>query len=113
VLIQPKQLKDLVLKSNTVTEEKMADAEVYARNADTSIYEALIEKNFISDEQLGAMVAEYLKMPFVVLSKRTIPKEVLQIVPERVARKQKAIPFAKDANGVWIAMAEKGLADVI
>jgi len=65
----------------------------------------LLAKELISDENLGKLIAENLKLPFVSLTKVTIPTEMLHIVPEIVARNSKVIAFAKDKNGLKIAMA--------
>jgi type IV pilus assembly protein PilB len=52
------------------------------------------------------LIANYLKYPFVTLSQLTIAEGVYRIVPERLARKYKAIVFAKDQDGVKLATAD-------
>ncbi|OGH06749.1 MAG: hypothetical protein A2171_01820, partial [Candidatus Levybacteria bacterium RBG_13_35_9] len=56
-----------------------------------------------SDENLGILIADFLKYPFISLAKSTIPENVFKIVPERIARKHKLIAFAKDAEGIKLA----------
>ena len=65
----------------------------------------LLAKELISDENLGKLIAENLKLPFVSLTKVTIPTEMLHIVPEIVARKSKIIAFERNSAGLKVAMA--------
>ena len=104
MIITDEELKTLVLKKNLISEKGVTSIFEYIKNSDTTFYDALIEKNVVSDENLGILIADYLKIPFVVLSKMSIPEEVLRIVPERIARKHKIIPFYKDTKNVKVAL---------
>lgn len=106
MLIPDNQLKDLLLNSKTLDENAIDKLLAIAANSRISLQEAVIEKAALSDEQLGTLIAKSLKLPFVVLSKLTIPQEVYSIIPERIARKYKVIAFGKDANAVKIAMTD-------
>ncbi len=108
MLISDEQLKKVVLKVNLLDEKKLTQIEEYAKSAEISLSDALIEKDIVSDENLGILVADFLKIPFIVLSKISIPEDVFKIIPERIARKYKAIPFARDKNGIKLAMTEPG-----
>lgn len=105
-MLLPDQQLNQVLLSAGIDQKRINEAAEYAKNSQTSLYEALIEKDVVSDEKLGLIVSNYLQFPFVVLSKITIPEEVFRIVPERVARKYKVISFARDTDGVKLAMAD-------
>lgn len=84
----------------------------YAKNARIPIQEAVIETDVMTDEQVGLLVANYLKVPFVTLSKLTIPDDVFRIVPERLARKYNTIAFARDAEGIKIASTDPTQKDI-
>lgn len=104
--IDQEQLVALLKKNNLISDEKLVEISEFAKNSRLSLEEALIEKDIITDEQLGLLIADYFKIPFVTLSKLSIPEDVASIIPERVARKQKIIPFARDAEGIKLAMAD-------
>jgi type IV pilus assembly protein PilB len=99
------QLAALVSQSN-IDQTRLAAAVEFAKSANVPLSAALVEKGVLSDEQLGVIVAASYKIPFVELSKISIPEDVFHIVPEKVARKQKAIAFARDSTGVKIAMSD-------
>lgn len=106
MLIADNQLKTLIVQSGLLTEEALTELLNLAKSANISLSEALIEKNVIPEENLGLIVANFLKVPFITLSKTPIPEEVFQIVPERVARKKKVIAFFRDESGIKLAMAD-------
>jgi type IV pilus assembly protein PilB len=106
MLITEEQLKNIIIKDGLADEESFRQIKEYAKNADLSVAEALIEKDIVTDENLGLLIADILKYPFIVLSKTSIPSDVFYIIPEKIARKQKVIAFSKDANGVKLAMAD-------
>ena len=87
-------------------EKKIKEVQEYMKNASASFDDGLLQLNIISDEQLGITVANYLKIPFVNLSKVSIPQDVFHIVPEKIARKHKVIAFGRDQNGTKVAMAD-------
>src|SRR3989344_5719056 len=106
MIISDDQLKTLLLEKNVVSEEKLNELLQFAKSSNTPLADTLIEKDVIVDEDLGRLLADFLKLPFATLSKTTIPEGIFHIVPERLARKEKGIAFARDQNGIKLAMAD-------
>src|SRR6266436_1599710 len=106
MLLPDEQIKTLLLDSRIIDEKKLTELIHYAANAQESLQEAAIEKDIITDEKLGLLIATHLNIPFVTLAKMTIPEDIFRIVPQRLARKYKVISFANDADGVKLAMAD-------
>jgi type IV pilus assembly protein PilB len=106
MLITDDQLKTLLLNVKVADEKKLAEVIDYAKNSDITFTEALIERDVITDENLGVLVSDAFKIPFVVLGKISIPEEAYRVIPERLARKYKAIPFARDKDGIKVAMTD-------
>lgn len=112
MLLPDAQIQSLLKESGLIDEKTMASLLSFASNARIPLQEAAIEKDAITDDALGLLVANYLKFPFVSLSKVSIPEEIYHIVPERLARKYKVIAFAKDADGIKLAMADTSNAQI-
>lgn len=106
MLISDAQLIQLLVKRGIITEKAMRDIQDYAKNTNLSLVEALVEKDIVTDENLGLLIADSLKLPFIVLTKTVIPEEVFHIIPERIARIHKVIVFARDKSGIKLAMAD-------
>jgi type IV pilus assembly protein PilB len=113
MLIPDEEFKQLIIKNTLVDEKGLEDLVEYSKNAEITLADALLDKNIITDERLGQMIAEYIKVPYIALSKLTIPENVLHIVPEKTARKQRIIPFARDASGIKVAMANPNNTEIL
>jgi len=113
MLITNEQLKSLVIKNGLIDEKGFSEIEEEAKNAGYTIAETLVEKDIISDENLGILISDFLKFPFIILAKITIPPDVFNIIPEKMARRKKVIPFTKDATGVKLAMGDPSNKELI
>lgn len=63
----------------------------------------LLEKDLISDENLGKTISDLINVPLVRLGDITIPQDILHLIPESLAKKQKVIVFGKNDKGLHIA----------
>ncbi|KKW11325.1 MAG: General secretory pathway protein E [Microgenomates group bacterium GW2011_GWC1_49_7] len=106
MILSNEQLAALVTKSGLSDPTKLADAVAFAETAHVPLSAALVEKGVLTDEQIGTIVASSFNVPFVVLSKFTIPQDVFHVIPEKVARKQKAVAFVRDASGIKVALSD-------
>lgn len=113
MILPDDQLEKLVLGDKLTDQKGIEAVKSFAKDAGISLYSALVEKDIAADEVLGEAIAKSLKVPYVCLSKLSIPEEVFRLIPERVARKRKAVVFARDNDGVKIAMANPGDAVLI
>lgn len=113
MIISDEDLKQLLLKTKVLEQDKLNEIVEFAKNSNATFLDALIEKDIVSDENIGILIADHLKIPFIVLSKTSIPDDVYRIIPEKVARKQKAVAFARDQNCVKLAMADPTNKEII
>lgn len=100
------ELKTLLLDAGVVEEKDLELAEERLKSEGGTFSQAVLWYNLVSDEELGKLIADVLRVPFVVLEQKFIPKEVLEMVPEVVARKHRVIAFALDNDGLHVAMAD-------
>src|SRR3989338_7499033 len=106
MVITDEQLKALIRKTKVIDEKGINKILEYAKNSEVSLSEALVDNNLVNDENLGLLISDFLKLPFIVLSKTAIPPEVFRIIPERIARRHKVIAFARSKEGIKVAMAD-------
>jgi len=106
-------IAQLLTQKGLLAEDKLREVLMYSQNKQVPFDDALVDVGVVSDEQLGQVMSEYLRLPFVVLSKLTIPEDVLRIIPERIARKYKVIAFHRDTQGLKIATSEPKLASEV
>lgn len=106
MILPDDQVKKLVLQQGIMDEATLGPLEKLAKETKIPLAEALIKKSSVmTDEQLGGLTASALNLPFVVLTKATIPEGVAKIIPTRIARRKKAIAFERSKEGVKVALA--------
>ncbi|HEX8966124.1 MAG TPA: GspE/PulE family protein [Patescibacteria group bacterium] len=101
-----KQLCEELLNLNLVPKEKLEEVCAMSHEKQIPVADILLEKDLIDDKNLGKVIADIIKVPFVSLADVSIESEVLNIIPEIVAKKNKIILFERDKNGLKIAMAD-------
>ncbi len=113
MILSDDQIKALVLKTGLATQQSLQELVEFSKNSNVTLADALIEKDVISDENLGILIADFLHIPFIVLSKLSIPEEVFHVVPEKIARKHKVIPFEKNSEGLKVATVDPRNSEVL
>jgi type IV pilus assembly protein PilB len=103
-LYQNKQLLAALAELKVVPVKQLKAAYDEAELQKKTLGEILLERNLIHQVDLVRLVADLINLPYVVLSKTHIHDEVLQTVPEILARKQLVIAFKKDELGLHLAM---------
>lgn len=104
-MISDEELIRVLLEKGLLTDAKAQEAKVEAQTKGTPVYYLLLEKQFVRDEQIAKVLAQFYGVPTSSMDKVVIKEEVLKILPEVIARAKLAIVFAKDKDGLKIAMA--------
>jgi type IV pilus assembly protein PilB len=98
------QLKEFLLDSGLIPKDKVEEVFREAAEQERQLGELILEQKLISETDLQKLYAYILGIPFVNLSKETIPEEVLQIVPEAIAKKYRIVAFDKSGTNLKVAM---------
>lgn len=104
--LSQEKLKEILVGPEFIAAEEFELAKSVAEKENKPIEEVLVEKELITDENLGKLIAEELDYKFVNLRKEAVPEEIIKIVPELVAKNQQLIVFDKTKEGLKIAMAD-------
>lgn len=102
--IENKQLKAFLLDSEMISGEEVNKAFLEAEKENIKMGDILLRKKLVSEVELKKLYAYILGIPFVDLKKQTIPSEILQIVPELVAKKYNIVAFEKSGRDLKVAM---------
>ncbi|MBL7154932.1 MAG: Flp pilus assembly complex ATPase component TadA [Candidatus Portnoybacteria bacterium] len=102
--VEDSQIKAFILDAGLTTQEKLSRAEKKAKETNQQLAQVLVKDKIISQEQLIKLQAYILGIPFVNLEKETIPEEILQIIPEPIARRHNIIAFRKKGKELEVAM---------
>lgn len=99
-----------VLSSQGVlTPEQVSAIRLESINSGLATEKIILDKNFATPKQIAQAKAKILGIPFVSseeLSSSGIATEVLNMIPEQVARRYSLIPFKVGADGISVAMSD-------
>jgi len=98
------QLYEVLKGSNLIEKDALEEAFKASQEMDRPFADVLVFRGLISEDALGQLTAEYLKVPFISLRNRLIPDKILNLVPENIARRYRVIPFEKTDEGISLAM---------
>lgn len=102
--IEFEELRSFLLDSNIVPKDVVEQMALEAKKENKNLGMLLLEKKLIEEAELQKVYAYILDIPFVDLSKEAIPLEVLQIVPELIAKKYNIVSFEKNGVNLKVAM---------
>ena len=102
--VEPQQLKAFMIDAELVTAEQFDECAKEAARNNQRVDDVLLERKLIDPEQLLKLKAYILGIPFVNLEKESIPFEVLNLIPESIARSNNIVAFRRTADTLDVAM---------
>ncbi len=98
-------LKRALVSKKIVTTKSWDDLELEAKKKKQDVAELLVDKKIINEEKLAQIQAGFLDVDYVDLKNTgQIPKDVLLLVPEPIARRYGVVAFAKDKAHLKLGM---------
>ncbi len=98
-------LETLLGQANLATPEQVTTLKEEAARSKRSLQETVIDQRVADDKKLVQIFADYAGVPYIELDPQNIPKDALQLLPERIARQYNALVFKVDEDGIrYLAM---------
>ncbi|MFN3301737.1 MAG: GspE/PulE family protein [Patescibacteria group bacterium] len=101
--LKEEQFKKIVIENGILLPDECEKLIAEAKLHKISPEEYLVSKGVISEELLYQTIASSFKIPFINLKGKIIPKEVLFLIPEEIARNHSLVIFEKEKNELKIA----------
>jgi type IV pilus assembly protein PilB len=102
--VEPQQLKTFLIDAGIITDGQFEVCATQARGKGMRVEDILVARKFIDDEQLLKLKAYILGIPFVNLEKENIRAEVLELIPEPIARANNIVAFRRTGDFLEVAM---------
>ncbi len=102
--VDNERLKSFILDAGLVAEEKIDEAIKISKKNGKRLKDVLVEQKLIDADKMRQLYSHILGIPFVDLEKEIIPREILQIIPEPIAKKHKIVAFKKTGTELKVAM---------
>ncbi len=93
-------LERLLTKSKRFSTEQIASLKTESQRSQRSLQQTALETELVDSPTLIKLFAEYTGIPYVELDPKAIPSDVLNKIPERIARQYNAILFRVDPDGL-------------
>jgi type IV pilus assembly protein PilB len=104
---------DILIKKKILGPDQLAEAENLANSTGIKLQDALAKLNYASPTEIMSAIAEKHGMQFVDMSELEIPKAVVELVPESVARENVVLPLSLEGNTLKIITADPTNYDTI
>ena len=93
---------DLLLSKGIISLEQLTEAVKLGKSEDKSVGEALVALGYATPEEVTRALAKFNKVEYVDLTETRIADEVIQLVPESVARENAIIPISEDSGTIRV-----------
>lgn len=98
-------VEKLLKSTGKFSADQLKELHEQGENEKKPLQDIVVQTNMLSEAELTKLYAREIDVPFAEFSPGSIPREILQLIPERVARQYHAIAFDLDADGVvFVAM---------
>ncbi len=102
-MITEEQFKKIIVENGILSKEECEELIKEAKVHKVPPEEYIVSKGIIAEELLYQTIASSLKIPFVNLKEKIIPKDVLFLIPEEIARNHSMVIFEKEKNELKVA----------
>ena len=100
------RLKQALVNEGVITTEQLAVAETTAQSENESLARILVQLNFVTEEQVVSFIGEKMHVPYVNINNYSVDREVLDLIPEKIARRYNIIPLFKIENVLTVVMSD-------
>ncbi len=102
--VESEQLKLFLLDAGIIKEKEFEEVKKKAQETNKNLDDVLISGGFIREEELIRLKAYILGIPFINLVKEIVPKDVLGIIPESLAKTYNIVAFREKGGNLEVAM---------
>ncbi len=100
------RLKHDLVKEGVVTQDNLNLAELKAQKENESLQKTLVKSGYVSEEQLFTFMGKMMQIPFVNVNNYIIDPKILDLIPEKIARRYNILPLFKIEKEITVAMSD-------
>ena len=105
-ILKRKYIGEIFLSKKYINREQLQEALEESVKQGKKIGQVLLSKGYISEDMLFECLSLSIGVEYLDLKSINVSKDILNILPEKYARKFLSVPFKVDADIVWVAMAD-------
>jgi type IV pilus assembly protein PilB len=98
-------VEKLLKSTGKFNDEQLKELREQEKTDKKPLQDVVVASNTLSEKELTKLYAEEIDVPFVELNPKELHKDILKLVPERIAKQYHAVAFDVDEDGVvFLAM---------
>jgi len=106
LLSLPPDFESRIVRQGIVSEDQLCDATDFASRSGKSVSDALLEMQYATAEQIAKVTADSYRLPYFEIQSATIDQDVIELVPESIARENVILPVTETAQSLTIAISD-------
>ncbi len=99
-------IMEILLKGQHITKEQLERALGLQKERGVPLRRVLVDEGIITEEVLLSLLSEQLYIPTLRLAKFRFDVEVINLIPERMAKLYNTIPLSKIGSTITVAMSD-------
>ncbi|MDD5270285.1 MAG: ATPase, T2SS/T4P/T4SS family, partial [Candidatus Omnitrophica bacterium] len=100
------KIAEVLVSKGFISKEKLEEAIKAQHDKGGNLSKILVEKGLVNENELLSVFSQEFGITPINLSKYKIEKEIISLVPEKVARLYHLIPVSKIGNRMTVAMSD-------
>ena len=104
--LKGQKIGEILIQGKLITREQLGKAIEEQKKTNKRMGEVLSEMGFVSEEKLAWAMSVQLGIPFTDLNTAVVEPEALDLLTEKFARKNLALPLGVDKRTITVAMAD-------
>ena len=100
------KLAEVLVKKGSISKEKLDEAIKTQREKGGSLSKLLVQRGLVNENELLSIFSQELNITPINLAKYKIDKEIISLVPVKIARLYHLIPVSKIGNRMTVAMSD-------
>lgn len=92
-------VEKLLLDTKKVTQQQLASLRAQEKTEKKALQDVVISSGILDEKELTTLYAKEIEVPFIELNAKEVPREVLKLIPERIARQYRVVLFGIEDDG--------------
>jgi len=97
---------ELMLRNGVISPEQLTEAQQLATETKKTVADCLVHLEYATGEDVMRAMAEHHGMRFVDLKSISIPEQVIELVPEAIARENSVIPLSDEDDALTVVVSD-------
>ncbi len=99
-------VEKLLTATGKISEEQLKALREQENNDKKPLQDVVVASNTLSEKELTKLYAEEIDVPFIELNAKELHKDILKLIPERIAKQYRTVAFDVDQDDVVLVAME-------